>query len=544
MSDNIADQKKSVRRAFRLGTYTTVLAVIWTAIIGVSLMWNVHEQGRATKEVARTQARVGFDKDVLYRRWNAMHGGVYVPATETTIPNPHLDVHERDIETPAGRALTLINPASMTRQVHELGAQTNGVQGHITSLTPIRPENVADRWETAALEAFERGVPEHSSIEEFRGEPHLRLMRPLMTEKGCLKCHAAQGYQVGDVRGGISVSVPMAPLQAAGRATMISIAVCHAFFWALGLGGIGLAYRHLRAHIRERNRAEERLLRSRTKFRTLYNSTSDAVMLLDEKSFFDCNDATVRIFGCKDKAEFRTKHPADLSPAEQPCGTDSMTLANRRIATALEKGSNQFEWIHQRQDTNKAFPAEVLLNALELDGRPVLQAVVRDVTKRKQAEEERDRSRNTFQKILESMPVGMAIIGRDKIVRQVNSAALAMMEYDSDEQVVGCECHQTLCASPRDKCPVLDLGMAAGTTERVLVTKDKTKVPILKTVVPLTLNDEDVLLETFVDITERKRAEQQIQDYAAALEGNNLALEQLNESVEAADRAKSEFLAN
>ncbi|NQU20464.1 MAG: PAS domain-containing protein [Candidatus Nealsonbacteria bacterium] len=53
----------------------------------------------------------------------------------------------------------------------------------------------------------------------------------------------------------------------------------------------------------DHNRAAEQLLRSETKFRTLYDSTSDAVMLLDEEGFFDCNDATVRIFGCKDKAE-------------------------------------------------------------------------------------------------------------------------------------------------------------------------------------------------------------------------------------------------
>ncbi len=259
MRDTTMNKKTTVRRTIRLGRWTVVLAIVWTAIIGISLAWNLHEQERVTEEVARTQARAGFEKDVLYRRWNAMHGGVYVPATDTTTPNAHLNVPERDIQTPSERALTLVNPAYMTRQVHELGAQTNGVQGHITSLDPIRPENGPDPWETAALEAFERGAPEHSSIEEFRGEPHLRLMRPLMTEKGCLKCHAAQGYQEGDVRGGISVSVPMAPLWTIARATVLSTTMWHGFFWVLGLGGIGLSYRHLRARIRERDRAEAEL---------------------------------------------------------------------------------------------------------------------------------------------------------------------------------------------------------------------------------------------------------------------------------------------
>jgi PAS domain S-box-containing protein len=131
--------------------------------------------------------------------------------------------------------------------------------------------------------------------------------------------------------------------------------------------------------VTERRQTEE-------KYCTLYDSTSDAVMLLDEKGFFDCNDATIRIFRCKDKAEFCSKHPADMSPATQPCGSDSMELANRRIATAMEKGSNRFEWVHKKIDGTE-FPAEVLLNAMELNGRKVLQAVVRDITERRRAEQ-------------------------------------------------------------------------------------------------------------------------------------------------------------
>jgi len=61
--------------------------------------------------------------------------------------------------------------------------------------------------------------------------------------------------------------------------------------------------------ITERRRAEAALQRSETKFRTLYDSTSDAVMLLDEKNFFDCNEATLAIFGCATREEFCTETP-------------------------------------------------------------------------------------------------------------------------------------------------------------------------------------------------------------------------------------------
>ncbi|MBU1937039.1 PAS domain S-box protein [bacterium] len=139
--------------------------------------------------------------------------------------------------------------------------------------------------------------------------------------------------------------------------------------------------------ITERKQAEEALHESENKFRTLYESTSDAVMLLDEKAFFDCNEATLRIFGCSSREEFLDKHPSQFSPPLQPNGQDSMSLANERIATAFKKGSHQFEWMHCRLN-GEEFSAEVLLSAMKLSGKDVLQAVVRDITDRKQAEKE------------------------------------------------------------------------------------------------------------------------------------------------------------
>ncbi len=134
---------------------------------------------------------------------------------------------------------------------------------------------------------------------------------------------------------------------------------------------------------RARRNADRARLRSEARYRALYESTRDAVMLLNARGFFDCNDATVRIFGCRDKAEFCRKHPADLSPPRQPDGADSLALAGERIAEAMARGSLFFEWMHRRQDTGADFPAEVLLSALELDGRRVLQALVRDISERK-----------------------------------------------------------------------------------------------------------------------------------------------------------------
>ena len=146
--------------------------------------------------------------------------------------------------------------------------------------------------------------------------------------------------------------------------------------------------------ISDRKRAEAQktqliasLQESERKFRSLYEATSDAVMLLDEKGFFDCNRATLKMFACKDQQEFCSKHPMEFSPSFQPGGEDSISLAKQQINRALETGSNRFEWVHQRLD-NSTFPAEVLLSAMEIDSKKVLQVVVRDITERKRDEEE------------------------------------------------------------------------------------------------------------------------------------------------------------
>ncbi|MFQ5807178.1 MAG: ATP-binding protein [Phycisphaerae bacterium] len=253
----MSQSKKFTIRPVRLRRYVLLSAAGWTMFIVVMLAWGLLQQRHETLDAARIQARSAFEKDVVYRHWNAEHGGVYVPVSEDTPPNPYLShVEERNITTPSGRRLTLVNPAYMTRQVHELARTQYGLRGHITSLNPIRLENAPDPWEAAALRAFERGETEVTLVKTLDGELQLRLMRPLVTEEPCLKCHAAQGYKVGDIRGGISIAVPMAPLQAIARDHATTLALGHGLLWLLGLGGVALGARRIATRVRERDRAE------------------------------------------------------------------------------------------------------------------------------------------------------------------------------------------------------------------------------------------------------------------------------------------------
>ena len=113
--------KKITSPLFLIERYITAVAVIWTIVVAASFTFEIVRVKQETLEEARVQADITFVKDILYRRWNAMHGGVYVPATEETPPNPYLShIPERDIVTPSGKQLTLMNPAYMTRQVNEM----------------------------------------------------------------------------------------------------------------------------------------------------------------------------------------------------------------------------------------------------------------------------------------------------------------------------------------------------------------------------------------------------------------------------------------
>lgn len=258
-------KESDVVRRYRLEVikYAVFFAAAWMVSVGTLFVWSSRRIHDGARESARISAQAQFDKDVLYRRWNASHGGVYVPVTEHMRPNEYLgSIDSRDLETTAGTMLTLVNPAYMTRQVHELGFATEGVRGHITSLNPIRPENAADGWERLALERFGRGEEEFSSVEFLDGQEQLRFMRPLMTERGCLKCHAKQGYVVGQVRGGISVAVPMRPYQDIMHADIKSLAGMLGGIWLVGMIVIGLAAFHFNGRARERFRAKKELGRS------------------------------------------------------------------------------------------------------------------------------------------------------------------------------------------------------------------------------------------------------------------------------------------
>ncbi|HIJ79218.1 MAG: diguanylate cyclase [Desulfobulbaceae bacterium] len=188
---------------------TLIVMVAWVAISGAFLYGMEKDTWRVEELLAQSTAKAFFQQVVTSRRWNASHGGVYVPITPQTQPNPYLPLENRDLTSDNGLKLTKINPSYMTRQLAELSQEDkSGIQFHLTSLKPINPKNKATDWEEKWLKSFEQGTMEHGEFFNDGNITWFRYMAPLFTDQECLQCHGRHGYNKGDIRGGLSVSLP------------------------------------------------------------------------------------------------------------------------------------------------------------------------------------------------------------------------------------------------------------------------------------------------------------------------------------------------
>ncbi len=185
--------------------YALKLGVAVVIFVICIFAWVHLQTGTLVERQLLERARAHFQTILAARNWSAMHGGVYVVKTQGVESNPYLK--NPDIHDDRGRTLTLKNPALMTREISELAIKEGLLTYHMTSLLPVNPVNAADDFERRALLRFEtEDVHEDWGRETVGGRLHFRYIGALYVKRSCLVCHAEQGYQEGDVRGGISVS--------------------------------------------------------------------------------------------------------------------------------------------------------------------------------------------------------------------------------------------------------------------------------------------------------------------------------------------------
>lgn len=353
------------------------LVIGWTLLVCASFLWNNRVINRNNLDRARIGARTLFDLNLLYRTWATGHGGVYVPVTETLRPNPYLKVPDRDVTTTTGRRLTLVNPAWMTRQVFALMQEDSPFRtiSHITSLKYLNPVNRPDAWEEEALRAFEKGVPEVTAVSFMKDEPYMRLIRPFTTQQGCLKCHGHQGYKVGDIRGGISIAVPLRPFLDAAAHERNHMLFFHFLLWSAGSGGIVLYGRRLQ-------RQQDVLADQEQRYRLLFDNNPLPLWVYDIETlrFLTVNDAAVNQYGFT-RPEFLSMTIADIRPAEDVAGL------LRNVSNVVEGIDRAGVWRHRKKD-GTVIHVEIISHVMDYDGRRAELVMALDITDRIRLEDQ------------------------------------------------------------------------------------------------------------------------------------------------------------
>lgn len=182
----------------------------------------------------------------------------------------------------------------------------------------------------------------------------------------------------------------------------------------------------------QKQRAEETVRRNEERFRALFECSRDAIMTLEPPSwrFTSGNPAAVRMFGAANEKDFTACDPWTLSPERQQDGCDSSMKAREMIEVAMREGSHFFEWTHCRIG-GEEFLSSVLLTRMEIGGKTIMQATVRDITVAKQVTEElREKNIMLDHKVAQLRKLAMELTQTEERERK----RLAAMLHDDIQQ--------------------------------------------------------------------------------------------------------------
>ncbi|HXU92457.1 MAG TPA: HD domain-containing phosphohydrolase [Gallionella sp.] len=402
--------------------------VVWTLVIGASLAWSLYYQQHGFESALHAEAASIHALDMEYRDWVIHSGGVYVPVGGNVQPSPWLShVPERDITTPSGKKLTLLNSSYVVRLVHEgMARSTIALRGHIASLRPINPANMADNWERQALEAFGRGSKEWASVDSMAdGKTYYRYMEPMVTEEACLKCHAQYGDKLGDIRGGVSISIPIDGLLHDERNERNALIVGHGAIWGLGLFGLFLGGRRQQRVIlaAEQSEAEATLLA---------NSIAHAIYGQDiDGACTFVNEACLKALGYGDASELLGKNMHELIHHTRPDGSPYPYEACPAYRSIHEGRSFYVDDEVLWRKNGSAFPVEYWTYPVMQDGH-AHGAVVTflDITEKLRVRDELKRSQALLEGVVENMPAMVFLkSAEDMRLELLNRAGEQLLGY-------------------------------------------------------------------------------------------------------------------
>lgn len=243
--DKAAENKAKPAVVSQAAKFLILLSLVFVITAATSLYLDLRVIGEKYRTLAAEIGRSLFQALDALRDWNLDHEGIYVQDSADMPANPLLPDSFRSLTTKDGRTLNMINHAQMTRLFSELLAQERGIHLHISSLSPVRPENRADAWERRALALFRKGSKEEYDTIGSGDSGIFRYMAPLRMEQRCLSCHTGSSDSSDAIRGGISISFSYAPFRKAIASESRQNILLHVMFLVVGIGLIVLMGRKL-----------------------------------------------------------------------------------------------------------------------------------------------------------------------------------------------------------------------------------------------------------------------------------------------------------
>ncbi|MBT3197119.1 MAG: DUF3365 domain-containing protein [Gammaproteobacteria bacterium] len=370
-------------------------------VVGISWVISSYSERHLSlaHQAVVNEAAAHFNNMVIARRWNAKFGGIFVKKRAGIEPNPYLK--ENHILDSNQEMLIKINPAWMTRQISELANQTGRYYYRITSLKPLNPDNQPDLFETEALESFEKNPKQRTyyRFEQDQQGGRLNYMGALVTEKSCLNCHRSQGYQVGDIRGGIRVSLPLELYNQEvavilekrnlfiGFTVLIGLLAMIAFHLYMNRllrveNALALARDNLEEKVIERTQA---LKKSQARFKAVTKTAQDGIITVDQSGCITLwNDGAVNMFGYS-ADEMVGEQLTRLMPARyhQPHHSAFDDHMDTDQQNASLKMGFEVEAVDQK---GREFPIELSLSGWEVEGERFVTAIMRDISERRAVE--------------------------------------------------------------------------------------------------------------------------------------------------------------